>query len=50
MFVAFGLLSNLYDQESLPYNLCQGAFIALFVGAILYIVRLTALGRKKAAG
>ena len=50
MFVAFGLLSNLFDQESLPYNLSQGAFIALFAGAILYIVRWTALSRKKAVG
>ncbi|MGD0057360.1 MAG: hypothetical protein ABSB83_05850 [Methanomassiliicoccales archaeon] len=50
MFVAFGLLSNLFDQESLLYNLSQGAFIALFAGAILYIVRWTALSRKKAVG
>ena len=48
LFVAFGLLSNLYDQESVLQNLGQGAFIALFVGAVLYIVRWTALRRKKA--
>jgi len=46
MFVAFGLLSNLYDQESIPYNLGQGAFIALSVGAMLYIVRWTAHRRR----
>ncbi|MGD0477032.1 MAG: hypothetical protein ABSB29_02565 [Nitrososphaerales archaeon] len=50
MFVAFGLLSNLYDKESFLYNLGQGAFIALFVGAMLYIVRWTARRRKKTAG
>ncbi len=48
LFVAFGLLSNFYDQESILQNLGQGAFIALFVGAVLYIVRWIALRRKKA--
>jgi len=48
MFVAFGLLSNFYDQESLPYNLGQGAFITLIVGAILYVLKWTALKRKRA--
>ena len=48
LFVAFGLLSNLYDQESVLQNLGQGASIALFVGAVLYIVRWAALRRKKA--
>jgi hypothetical protein len=50
MFVSFGLISSLFDQESLPYYLGQGAFIALFAGAMLYIVRWIALRRKKTVG
>ncbi len=49
LFIAFGLLSNLYDQEGVLYNLGQGAFIALFVGAILWIIRWLALSRTKQA-
>ncbi|MGP8125911.1 MAG: hypothetical protein ACLQEQ_08655 [Nitrososphaerales archaeon] len=48
MFLVFGLLSNLYDQESFSYNLGQVLFVALTVGAILYVVRWAARGRKKA--
>ena len=48
MFVAFGLLSNLFDGESFAYNLGQGALIALLVGAVLYLVRWAALSRSKA--
>ena len=50
MFASFGIISNLFDQESLPYNLGQGAFIALFMAAILYTVRWVALRRKKTVG
>jgi len=48
MFMVFGLLSNLYDQESVPYNLGQGVLVALSVGLILYAVKRSAHGRKKA--
>jgi len=48
MFAVFGLLSNLYDQESASYNLAQGAFVALSVGAILYVARWAARARKRA--
>lgn len=48
MFVSFGLFSNLFDQESALYDLGQGAFIALFVGAALLLVRWAALRRSKA--
>jgi hypothetical protein len=48
MFVVFGLLSNLYDQQSTSYNFGQGTFVALSVGAILYVARWAAHGRKRA--
>ncbi|MGA2574099.1 MAG: winged helix-turn-helix domain-containing protein [Candidatus Methanomethylicaceae archaeon] len=47
MFISFGLLSNLFDQEGVLYHLGQGAFIALFMGAIMWIVRWFALRRAK---
>lgn len=49
MFVSFGLLSNLFDQYGVLYNLGQGAFVALFMGAFLWLVRWLALRRTKAA-
>jgi hypothetical protein len=48
MFISFGLLSNFFDQEGVLYNLSQGAFIALFVGAIMWVVRWLALRRVRA--
>ena len=50
MFTSFGIISNLFDQESFPYNLGQGTFMALFMAAILYTVRGVALRRKKTVG
>lgn len=47
MFISFGLLSNFYDQEGVLYNLGQGAFIALFVGAVMWMVRWLALRRAR---
>ncbi len=47
MFVSFGLLSNLIDQNGVLYNLGQGAFVALFMGAILLLARWLALRRTK---
>jgi DNA-binding transcriptional ArsR family regulator len=47
MFISFGLISNFFNQEDILYNLSQGAFIALFVGAIMWIVRWLALRRVK---
>jgi DNA-binding transcriptional ArsR family regulator len=49
MFISFGLLSNFFNQGGVLYNLGQGAFIALFVGAIIWIVRWLALRRAKTA-
>jgi uncharacterized membrane protein YraQ (UPF0718 family) len=46
-FIAFGLLSNFIDNESVLYNLGQGAFVSLFVGALLFIASWVARGRKK---
>lgn len=39
MFIGFGILSNLLDHEGLFYHLGQGALIALFVGAVMYLAR-----------
>jgi inner membrane protein involved in colicin E2 resistance len=47
MFIGFGLFSNLYDNEGVIYNLVQGAFIALFVGTVMYLIRLVALRRRR---
>jgi Flp pilus assembly protein TadB len=48
MFVAFGLISSLIDQYGVLYNLVQGVFIALFMGAILLLVRRLARRRPEA--
>jgi DNA-binding transcriptional ArsR family regulator len=47
MFISFGLISNFFDQEGVLYNLSQGAFIALFGGAVMWMVRWLALRRAK---
>lgn len=47
MFVSFGLVSNLIDQYGVLYNLVQGMFVALFMGAFLLLVRWLARRRTK---
>lgn len=47
LFFAFGVVSNLFDHESLLYNIGQGLFISLFVGGVLYIARRISI-RKSA--
>ena len=47
MFVSFGLVSNLIDQYGVLYNLVQGVFVALFMGAVLLLVRWLACHRAK---
>ena len=47
MFISFGLLSNFFDQEGVLINLGQGAFIALFSAAVLWMARWVALRRAR---
>ena len=45
LFLAFGLLSNLFDGESLLYNLGDGLLISVVTGSALYLARF--LSRRK---
>ncbi|MGA2573538.1 MAG: hypothetical protein ABSF36_04950 [Candidatus Methanomethylicaceae archaeon] len=47
LFISFGLLSNFFDQEGVLINLSQGAFIALFSAAVLWMARWVALRRAR---
>jgi hypothetical protein len=47
IFLSFGLISNLFDGESLMYNLFQGIFMSLFTGGVLYGVMILIRRRKR---
>jgi hypothetical protein len=47
LFLAFGLLSNLFDGGGFLYNLGDGALIAAVTGSVLYLARF--LSRRKIA-
>ena len=47
LFLAFGVVDNFFDGESLTYNLFQGVFISLFVGIVLYGVNGLIRRRKR---
>jgi len=47
IFIAFGILSNLFDGEGLLYNLGQGAFIAILVGVVMFAAGRRALRQPK---
>lgn len=47
LFLAFGLLANLFDGEGFLYNLGDGALIAAVTGSVLYLARF--LSRRKIA-
>jgi hypothetical protein len=46
LFLSFGLVANFFDNEGFLYNLFQGAFISVFVGGVLYLVKYLAHRRK----
>ncbi len=46
-FLAFGVISNFIDNESILYNLSMGVFISVVTGAALYFARY--LSRRKTA-
>jgi Flp pilus assembly protein TadB len=50
LFVSFGVVASLIDQYGVLYNLGQGLFIALFVGAVMFLLRWFAARRTKKAG
>jgi hypothetical protein len=45
-FLAFGVISNFFDDEGVLYNLFQGIFISLFTGGVLILAKYLA-SRKK---
>lgn len=39
LFLSFGLISSLFEDEGALYNLTQGAFIAVVTAGVLFLAR-----------
>ena len=48
-FLAFGVISNFFDDEGMLYNLFQGIFISLFTGGMLILAKYLVTRKKNSA-